>query len=300
MFVLNKTGRASASISNVEWITMFHKSGYNGFQHELLHVFGAKDFYYPKEVEQWATKHFPESIMNSSDEEVDTLTAYLVGWTDTVADNAIAFLKDSIAITESYMQEQNAMELFTGNGTKEFSNGTYTGDLVRGYRHGTGTMQYDDGGWYTGQWDNGQKVGVGVGKIVYSNGSVYEGEFLDGQCHGTGKITYSTSAVYEGGFKNGELHGQGTYSNANGATYSGGWDSGEKSGKGIGKEFYDNGYYDGEFYDGKRHGQGTYVWSSGSQYTGQWVDGERTGYGTYTWPDGKTKSGNWNAGEFVG
>ena len=299
MFVLNKSGRASATVANVEWITMFHQSGYDGFEHELLHVFGAKDYYYPKEVKQWATEHFPDSIMNSGGEEVDALTAYLVGWTDTVADNALAFLKDSNSITADYMQEQNANELLTGKGTKEYENGTYTGDLLRGYRHGIGMMKYNNGGWYMGSWDNGQKVGAGTGKTVYENGSVYEGEYLDGKCHGTGKIIFENGSVYEGSFQNGKFHGQGTYTNVDGGIYTGGWDSGEKSGKGTGKEIYDNGYYEGEFYNGKRHGQGTYFWTTGSKYTGQWTEGERTGYGTYTWPDGQTRTGNWKDGKFV-
>lgn len=298
MFVLNKTGRATASYAKSESMTMYHKSGYDGFEHELLHIFGAQDYYYPEEVDAWAGKRFSDSIMNSG-EEVDALTAYLIGWTDTLSDNAIGFLEDSISITTSYMLEQNEKELFTGYGTKEYDDGVYTGDLVRGFRHGTGTMQYNNGGWYTGQWDNGKKAGAGTGKIIYENGSVYEGEFMDGKCHGTGKVIYESGSVYEGEFQNGKLQGQGTYTNVNGSVYTGYWNDGERTGKGTGKEIYDNGYYEGEFYNGQRHGQGTYVWTSGSQYTGQWVEGSRTGYGTYTWPDGKTKSGNWNNGEFV-
>ncbi len=300
MFVLNKSGRASASTGQSESIIMFHKSGYDGFQHELLHVFGAKDYYYPSEVKQWAMERFPNSIMNSGGNEVDSFSAYLVGWTDAVADNAIAFLSDSSGITAEYMLEENEKELFTGTGTRVYENGTYTGGLMRGFRHGTGTMQYDNGGWYTGQWDNGQKAGTGTGKLVYENGSVYEGGFLDGKCHGKGKLVYESGSVYDGDFQNGELHGQGTYTTPNGSVYIGGWSESKKSGKGTGKDVYDNGYYEGEFYNGQRHGQGTYVWENGDRYTGQWNDGKRTGYGTYTWASGSSKTGQWNDGEFVG
>ncbi|MBQ3529056.1 MAG: hypothetical protein IJA47_01025 [Oscillospiraceae bacterium] len=226
MFVLNKSGRATTSVTDVEWITMFHKSGYDGFEHELLHIFGAKDFYYPKEVKQWAVKYFPDSIMNTDGEEVDSLTAYLVGWTDTLADNALAFLKDSSRITESYMQEQNAKELFTGVGTKEYDNGTYTGDLLRGFRHGTGTMRYHNGGWYTGQWNNGQRSGYGTGKEIYDNG-YYEGEFYNGKRHGQGTYVWTTGSKYTGQWTDGDRTGYGTFTWPDGTTKSGNWKDGQ-------------------------------------------------------------------------
>lgn len=59
--------------------------------HELLHLFGAEDFYYPESREALAEKYYPEDIMlcAMSDLSCFTLgayTAYTLGWTDTVPD----------------------------------------------------------------------------------------------------------------------------------------------------------------------------------------------------------------------
>ena len=323
VFAFNKKGRSYASSGKNEFMVLYSDKGDNTFQHELSHLFGANDFYYPDKVMELATTHLAESVMNSG-AVADSLTAYVIGWTDTLSDGAKAFLEQTNDITAEYMSAEHDKQAFTGNGTKVFSNGTYIGDMVRGVRHGTGTMTYNNGGWYTGQWSNGNRTGIGSGKIVYDDGDVYEGEFLDGKRHGKGTYTYNNGSVYTGGwengkkagngsgkeyyengsyegqFYNGKRHGQGTYTYNNGSVYTGGWANGEKSGAGTCKEYYDNGYYEGQLYNGKRHGQGTYVWNSGDRYSGQWTDGKRTGYGTYTWPDGRSKTGSWQDGKFIG
>lgn len=298
-FAFNKQGRSYASLGRSEFMVLYSDRGENTFQHELSHIFGANDFYYPDHVMQLATTHLNESVMNSGD-IADPLTAYLIGWTDTLSAGATAFLEQTNEITAEYMTAEHDKQSFTGNGTKVFSNGTYTGDMVRGVRHGTGTMVYNDGGWYTGGWSNGNRSGKGTGKTIFDDGDVYEGEFLNGKRHGYGTYTFNTGSSYTGSWENGERHGTGTYTHSDGSVYTGGWANGEKSGAGTGKEYYDNGYYEGQFYNGKRHGQGTYVWNSGDKYSGQWTDGKRTGYGTYTWPDGSSRSGNWQDGEYIG
>jgi hypothetical protein len=57
--------------------------------HELLHLFGAEDYYYPDSRKALAEKYYPEDIMlcAMSDLEYFTLgeyTAYTLGWTDKV------------------------------------------------------------------------------------------------------------------------------------------------------------------------------------------------------------------------
>lgn len=64
------------------------------FLHELLHQFGAIDYYYPDVVKFKAEKILPNSIMNEGD-MIDDLTRYIIGWDDTPSDAAIQFL-DSI------------------------------------------------------------------------------------------------------------------------------------------------------------------------------------------------------------
>ena len=60
--------------------------------HELMHQFGAMDYYTPAFVEEAAKKYLPHSIMNDGS-EIDALTRYVIGWDDTLTPEAIAFLK---------------------------------------------------------------------------------------------------------------------------------------------------------------------------------------------------------------
>ena len=69
----------------------------NYLTHELLHQYGAIDLYdYNKEgVEAVAKKYFPNSDMLTVSHEIDPLNAYLVGWTDSLTDDAIYFLNET-------------------------------------------------------------------------------------------------------------------------------------------------------------------------------------------------------------
>ena len=69
----------------------------NYLTHEVLHLYGAIDFYdYNGEgVQRVAQKYFPKSDMLYVSHEVDELTAYLVGWTDTLSSKARAFLEET-------------------------------------------------------------------------------------------------------------------------------------------------------------------------------------------------------------
>lgn len=62
------------------------------FIHELLHQFGAIDFYYPERLMIEAEHYLPGSIMNSGN-SIDGLTRYIIGWDDAPSAEARAFLK---------------------------------------------------------------------------------------------------------------------------------------------------------------------------------------------------------------
>ena len=61
------------------------------------------------------------------------------------------------------------------------------------------------------------------GKIVYHNGDVYEGDWVDGLKEGRGYYTWENGDVYEGEFKNGVREGFGEFKWANGESYKGLW-----------------------------------------------------------------------------
>ena len=70
-------------------------------EHELMHQFGAMDFYYPNDVKAYAQKYLPGSIMNDG-YKIDPLTEYLIGWTASIDNNAYNFL----SATNHYTKEQ--------------------------------------------------------------------------------------------------------------------------------------------------------------------------------------------------
>lgn len=297
-FALNKQGRSLATQGNHEYLVLFAQKDSLSFQHELSHVFGAVDFYFPEEVKTIAETHLAESVMNSGD-IVDPLTAYLIGWTDTVDDSACRFLQETIGFSREYIKEEQKKQEITGYGTREFETGVYTGEMLCGECHGPGTMQYHNGGWYTGQWDYGRMIGYGTGKHIYKSGDIYEGEFLDGKRHGTGKIVYASGDVYEGEFAQNKRHGTGAVQYTDGRSYTGEWKDGQISG--TGKFVYASGAtYEGEFLEGLRDGTGTYYYVSGAVYTGQWTKDKINGIGIMQYSDGGWYSGPWTNGEKTG
>lgn len=297
-FVLNKQGRSLATQGNHEYMLLFAQGEGLSLQHELSHVFGASDFYFPKEVKAIAAEHLPESVMNTG-ELADPLTAYLIGWTDTVDDNGLQFLQKTIGFSREYIKEEQKKQEITGYGTREFESGVYTGEMLCGEWHGSGTIQYYDGGWYIGTWEYGRMVGKGTGKHIYKNGITYEGEFLNGKPHGKGKITYTSGSVYEGDFVENKCHGTGTIRYADGHTYTGEWKEGQITG--TGKLVYKNGdTYEGEFLEGLRDGTGTCHYSNGAVYTGQWTKNKFNGSGTMQYADGGWYSGPWTDGVKTG
>jgi hypothetical protein len=62
---------------------------------------------------------------------------------------------------------------------------------------------------FAGQWE-------GVGTYRFSDGTVYEGQFVANRHHGRGTITYSSGSSYEGQWRAGQKHGTGTYRWADG------------------------------------------------------------------------------------
>jgi hypothetical protein len=115
----------------------------------------------------------------------------------------------------------------------------------------------------------------GKGKYIYTNGFVYEGNFIAGNRSGLGILTNPAGDVYEGMWQNDQFNGQGTYKWADGSKYTGEWKNGVQDGYGI--FFYTNGdKYTGYFRNNKFHGKGKYTWVDGSVQEGTYSDGVLT------------------------
>ncbi len=68
--------------------------------------------------------------------------------------------------------------------------------------NGDGRMDYTNGDYYTGDWEDGQQKGLGT--MHYKNGNKFEGLWLNGLKEGPGRYFYAaTQKVYEGEWSDG-------------------------------------------------------------------------------------------------
>lgn len=154
-------------------------------------------------------------------------------------------------------------------------------------------------GSYSGDLNNG--VPQGQGTLLYDDGDTYEGEFLGGKFHGKGISTRNDGTIrYDGEWRNGKFHGFGIYyySNSdaqNRAHYRGHFCNGMRVGKGL-LIWKDGITYEGDFVNNEMHGVGEMKWPRGDRYVGQFAAGKREGNGTYTSSDGFCYEGDWKAG----
>ncbi|MBQ2785650.1 MAG: PDZ domain-containing protein [Oscillospiraceae bacterium] len=294
IFIANHGGRAFASSNyQSEYAILYQDT--HAFYHELNHIFGAKDFYYPADVKTLTETYLPNSIMvNSSQGVMDDFTAYLIGWTDTLTDNALAFLKETAYLTKEYLAAEHEKETYTGYVTDfTYGGGSYTGYLVRGVHHGQGKWIRDDGTVWEGTFNHGSFTGKG--NIIYSNGNTYDGEWVDGRWHGTGTYKWANGGIYTGAYVNGERTGQGIMVYSDGDIYEGDWVDGNRHGKGTYKWIEGNSYT-GDFVENERTGQGTWTGSTGNTYTGGFLNGNFHGQGTYKWATGGSYTGGYDNG----
>jgi len=76
------------------------------------------------------------------------------------------------------------------------------------------------------------QVKHGEGALALPDGSVYEGEFTEGEITGKGRRIYPCGMRYEGDLFRGEKHGQGKLRYADGSEYDGGWVEQRRQGSG--------------------------------------------------------------------
>lgn len=75
--------------------------------HELLHQFGAEDLYYPEQIRAVADRYFPHSVMGGSvGDEIDPLTAYLIGWRENIDARVEKVLELTKHITYAHIQAE--------------------------------------------------------------------------------------------------------------------------------------------------------------------------------------------------
>jgi len=209
----------------------------------------------------------------------------------------------------------------------DWGSGIYTGDLKDEEPHGHGTINYDDGKKFVGEFMNGQAHGHGV--YYRADGSVlFDGTYKSGQ-RVDGTVTYDNGSKYTGTFSyDGSPHGQGIYRDKNGdVLFKGEYSYGYRE-NGYGKEESDYYTFEGEYKNGRWNGTGTIIWKNvknghSTKFVGTFVNGVKTkglmyfkggdmyegtfkddswknGTGTYYWSyDHTYQTGTWKNGELI-
>jgi hypothetical protein len=85
----------------------------------------------------------------------------------------------------------------------------YTGDWFEDKKHGRGTFFFKNSDRYDGYWVNGMPQGEG--RMIYSNGNIYEGQWHEGKRNGYGVLTKRNGDHFEGHWVNDNREGQGSY-----------------------------------------------------------------------------------------
>ena len=222
--------------------------------HELLHLFGAADLYYPDKVNDLSSKLFPNSVMRGSGNLViDDLTRYLIGWRSSLTPDAKRIVDIGVFPSkDAFYKELDKQWVSKAYAVQKGDNGTYYGPLRRGLYNGKGKYVHNSGAVYEGDFVSG--TFTGKGKLTYSNGSVYEGEFRNWKCVGHGKLTFSDGSYYEGEFSGGPYPVRGRLRYSTGRVYEGEFDGSgnpvEKRSRGSSAEQKRLTLSDGSIYDG--------------------------------------------------
>lgn len=99
----------------------------------------------------------------------------------------------------------------------------YEGDFDKDRAHGNGIFRIANKSVHEGEFVNGNYYGKGI-KIFVDRfeAAVYEGDFLvNGLKRGNGKVTFSCGNYYEGDFVDEKMHGKGKYTWTNGVVCMG-------------------------------------------------------------------------------
>lgn len=165
-----------------------------------------------------------------------------------------------------------------GHGKMVFKNRVDTGEYRDGNRYGQGRMEWDDGDWFQGEWNDNGFHGFGT---YYSakNKRTDRGTYSDGVRVGEGRMDWESGSWYQGGWNEEGTNGFGTYYNASHKRKD-----------------------TGNFKNGRRTGTGRMEWDSGDVYEGGWEDNadfQPSGKGVYRYASGKTERGRYENGNWI-
>ncbi|MGH1440599.1 MAG: C13 family peptidase [Cellvibrionaceae bacterium] len=183
---------------------------------------------------------------------------------------------------------------FHGLGAYKERGYSYEGEYSEGIAKGKGIITFGDDRVYKGEVNNGKANGQGI--LTFGAGE-YIGEFKDNQFDGTGKLVRTNGDIYEGGFKENLFDGEGLFTSASGKIYKGRFEKGSIIDVGDYRDGQAS--YTGEFKQWAFHGLGDYSDDTQS-YQGQFADNVFNGSGEYKNNKGETYSGEFVNGLYHG
>lgn len=163
--------------------------------------------------------------------------------------------------------------------TVRMAEGVYCGPLVNGTR------------------DTSSFPGV-YGKMWYSNGDRFQGEWRKSRRNGLGISFYHKGDKYVGEFREDQQSGWGISFFHNGDKYVGHWLKGEFNGLGT-NDYHNGDKYVGEWLNGNFSGHGTSAYHTGNSYVGEWLHGLPNGAGVWSYAGGVSSKGTWKDGKPV-
>lgn len=188
---------------------------------------------------------------------------------------------------------------FTFSPSLSFADGaTYVGDLnAQGQLEGQGRMSWTNGDKYDGEFLAGLMHGKGIFISIYSG--TYKGDYVHGRMEGRGLLTYPDGSRYEGEFVGNQFHGKGKLAYPHGDVYQGDFEKNKMNGHGK-WVFADKAIYIGQVADGVIQGKGELQRPTGEKYTGDFVAGKMHGQGVFVDAQGNRYSGEFNTDNFSG
>lgn len=188
---------------------------------------------------------------------------------------------------------------FSFSPSLSFANGaTYIGDLnAQGQLEGQGRMTWTNGDEYDGEFQAGLMHGKGKYSSIYSGN--YKGDFVRGYMEGRGVFVYVDGTRYDGEFVANQFQGKGKLIYPGGNSYEGDFENNKMHGTGK-LSFADKSEYIGQLVDGVIQGKGELRRTSGEKYTGDFVAGKMHGQGVFDAGGGNRYSGEFQADNFAG
>ncbi|KAL6637679.1 hypothetical protein ACP70R_025251 [Stipagrostis hirtigluma subsp. patula] len=186
----------------------------------------------------------------------------------------------------------------TSKGTTQRGNTLPNGDIYVGnfaglVPHGFGKYMWTDGTLYYGEWDMNKMTGRGV--IQWPSGASYDGDLRGGFIDGTGTFKGVDGSVYKGSWRMNKKHGMGTMVYSNSDIYEGFWNEGLPDG--FGKYTWaDGNIYIGSWKSGRMNGRGVMQWTNGDILDCNWVNGLAHGKGYCKYASGACYIGTWDRG----